>query len=305
MEISLDNIERLEIGASHHFYQAIGATSVNHKPLVTKTKSTGAAEDYFFMKDNLEMRKWVGERVVQSLGAHSYTLANETYECTIGLDRDQIMDNKLGPLFMGAAQQGEAAARHPEQQVFSLLRLGFTELCHTKRPFFATNHPSASSEGTFSNILDKAQGASLETLFNEGRIWFLACCSRVIRPFIEQERESLTFVTRTDVTADNLFKHRRFEFGADYRGAYGFSLPQLCVAVRGDVTPENYDEAVQRMANFTTASRKRMGIVPTHLIHGAKFRRKVKEMLKAQTLANGAQNTYFGEVESIEAPNLF
>lgn len=305
MYLSLDNLERLEIGASVHFHRAIETTKVNYKPLVTHTKSTGAGEDYAFMRDNVQMREWVGERVVQQLGAHTYTLPNKTWECTIGLERDQIADNKLGEFFLAAAQQGEAAAKHPQQQVFSLLRRGFTDACHTKKPFFAADHPHASGEGAFSNILDKSLGVQLATLFEQGRVWFLACCDRVIRPFIEQEREPLSFVTRTDVTADNLFKHRRFEFGADYRGAYGFSLPQLCVAVLGDLTADHYDEAVQKMASFTTASRERMGLVPTHLIHGAKHRRKAKELLKAQKLANGADNTYFGEVTPIEAPSLF
>lgn len=298
MEICVENIERLEYGASQHFYRAFEATKVDYGDLVTVSPSTGRTEEYFFLKNNLRMREWLGERVIQSLGAHEYTLTNRTWECTIGIDRDDIADNRLSRFILDFVQQGEACALHPQEMVFSLFSRGFEDLCHTKKPYFSDQHPHPTGTGTFSNILNKGGNAE------QGQLWFLACCNRMLRPFMKQDREPLRFVTRTDATYDNVFKHRLFEFGADYRGAYGYTLPELCIAVKGDLTAENYDEALVRMKSFVAASGKRLGIKPTHLIHGAKLARKAKVLLASQKLENGADNPYYGEVRPLESPEL-
>lgn len=298
MQITVENIERLEYGASQHFYKALEATKVNYGDLVTVAPSTGRTEEYYFFKDNVRMREWVGERVVQSLGSYEYTLTNKTWECTIGIDKDDIADNKLSRFVMDFVQQGEACALHPQEMVFSLFPAGFEQLCHTKKPYFSASHPHGSGKGTFSNIIDKGG------IMDQGELWFIACCNRVVRPFLKQDREPLTFVTRTDVTHDNVFKIRNFQFGADYRGAYGFTLPELCVAVKGPLTSQNYDEALVRMKSFTSAGNKRLGIKPTHLIHGAKYSREAKTLLHTQRLANGADNPYFNEIKALESPYL-
>lgn len=71
------------------------------------------------------MREWVGQRVIHNLESAGAQLKNKHYEHTIGVDRNDIEDDKLGiyaPMF---SMQGEIVARHPDELVWGLLPTGF------------------------------------------------------------------------------------------------------------------------------------------------------------------------------------
>ena len=63
--------------------------------------------------------------------------------------------------------------------------------------------------------------------------WFLLDTTKPVKPFIYQERKKPVFVQQTDPQADNVFKRKKFLFGAEARAAGGYGFWQLCVGSTG------------------------------------------------------------------------
>lgn len=63
--------------------------------------------------------------------------------------------------------------------------------------------------------------------------WFLLVTSRPVKPFIYQERKKPVFVEQTNMGNDNVFSKKKFKYGAEARGAGGYSFWQLAWASDG------------------------------------------------------------------------
>lgn len=63
--------------------------------------------------------------------------------------------------------------------------------------------------------------------------WALLDVSRPVKPFVFQERKAPVMVMQTDPQSDAVFERGKFRFGAEARGAAGFSLWQLCFGSTG------------------------------------------------------------------------
>ncbi len=64
-------------------------------------------------------------------------------------------------------------------------------------------------------------------LAGQATTWYLFCTTFPIRPLIWQLRKAPQFLSRTDPTAENVWRANTFEYGVDSRGNVGFSLPFL------------------------------------------------------------------------------
>lgn len=63
---------------------------------------------------------------------------------------------------------------------------------------------------------------------NEATRWYLADTSKPIKPFIVQMRRAAQFVAKTDMSSsDAVFTTKKFQYGVDYRGNVGVTLPFL------------------------------------------------------------------------------
>jgi phage major head subunit gpT-like protein len=63
---------------------------------------------------------------------------------------------------------------------------------------------------------------------NESTTWYLADTSKPVKPFVYQVRRAPQFVAQTDMaTSDRVFSTRKFQYGVDYRGNVGVTLPFL------------------------------------------------------------------------------
>jgi phage major head subunit gpT-like protein len=61
-------------------------------------------------------------------------------------------------------------------------------------------------------------------LANQPTVYYLLATERM-KPIVLQVRKEPQFVQRTDVTMDNVFHRKTYEFGADARGNAGYGLP--------------------------------------------------------------------------------
>lgn len=63
--------------------------------------------------------------------------------------------------------------------------------------------------------------------------WFLLDTTKPVKPFIYQKRKAPVFVEQTDPQADNVFKRKKFLFGAEARAAGGYGFWQLAYGSTG------------------------------------------------------------------------
>ncbi|WP_334110868.1 Mu-like prophage major head subunit gpT family protein [Thermodesulfitimonas autotrophica] len=122
------------------FNKAFENTQPVYPRIATEVPSSTREEEYKWLGKVPRMREWIGDRVIQNLAAHGYTIKNRDWEATVAVDRNDIEDDAIGiytPLIQALAQ---SAALHPDELVFELLVNGFTQKCYDGQPFFAAEH---------------------------------------------------------------------------------------------------------------------------------------------------------------------
>lgn len=124
--------------------------------------------------------------------------------------------------------------------------LGNLIMCHANEERYARqvaealNTPQVYGSNTAAAATSNVFMGKVDVLVNPyltvtaGKPWYLLCTNRGINPFIWQNRQAPNFVTRTNVTDENVFKLRQYEYGVDLRGAASYSFPFL--AFRGSAS---------------------------------------------------------------------
>lgn len=163
MEITPSVLRAMRADFNKSFMNAYGSTPVYYPELCTTIPSTTAQNNYGWMADLPNMREWLGERVMQNLVTHSYTLENKEWELSFSVPRKDIADDNLGQYAEIAAAHGEAARKHPDQLFTTLLTTGHTNTCFDGQYFFDTDHPVAlrgPSTDTYSNYESSGRALS-------------------------------------------------------------------------------------------------------------------------------------------------
>ncbi|GBR50057.1 Mu-like prophage major head subunit gpT [Acetobacter pomorum DSM 11825] len=260
MEISQSNLSALFTNFNLVFNQALESAQSHYKDVSMIVPSKTETEVYKFLNNLPGMHEWVGSRTINRLSGSGFAICNKNWEQTIGLDRNDVEDDKygfFGPLVRNMAVSG---ASHPDELIFSLLGDGFTKKCYDGQNFFDSAHPvtldGTEDIRTYSNVFGSGKCAP----------WFLLDCSRPIRPLIFQSRRPLTFTQKTNVSDSNVFFENTFYYGADARYNVGFGLPQLAFACTAPLTPYNYSVVRAAMMSQMSATGRPLGIKPTHLV---------------------------------------
>lgn len=135
------------------FNEAFAGAKPLYEKIATVVPSATKSEEYGWLGSFPRLRKWIGDRVINSLAAHGYTIKNESWEATVEVNRDDIEDDTYGVYTPMVKELGRSAATHPDEIVFGLLAKGFTETCYDGQYFFDTDHrdedgPIQSNKGT-------------------------------------------------------------------------------------------------------------------------------------------------------------
>lgn len=135
------------------FNEAFAGAKPLYDKIATVVPSTAKSEEYGWLGAFPRLRKWVGDRVINSLAAHGYTIKNESWEATVEVNRDDIEDDAYGVYTPMIKELGRSAATHADEVVFGLLAKGFTEPCYDGQYFFDSDHkdedgPVQSNKGT-------------------------------------------------------------------------------------------------------------------------------------------------------------
>lgn len=141
MEITRASIRQLQVGFSGTFRSAFTSTEPKLVSLATTVTSTTRTNTYGWMAKLLKMRKWDGPRIIQNLNTFAYTLENEPYELTVGVETRDIRDDQLGiytPLF---DELGRAAKKWPDQILKGVLQAGTAQNGFDGVAHFSALHP--------------------------------------------------------------------------------------------------------------------------------------------------------------------
>lgn len=284
MIINKGNLTSLHIAFKAAFQGGLGQAPTQYEPFVTVVPSTTGAEEYGWLGQMPNVREWLGDRVINGIQSHGYTIKNKPFELTIAVPRDKIEDDQYGvytPLF---TEMGRATAAHPDQLVFNLLKAGPTTLCYDGQNFFDTDHPVINEDGTtgVQSNWDNNGGAGLA--------WYLLDNSRAIKPIILQNRKLPNFVAKTSDTDDNVFDKGEYVYGSDSRRNVGFGFWQMAYGSRKPLTEENLIAAYTEFTSRKGDHGRPLGLKPTHLVVAPAQKFTAAKLVSATTLTNGAEN---------------
>ncbi|MTI74722.1 MAG: hypothetical protein FH747_13870 [Stenotrophomonas sp.] len=298
MFINKANLSTLFVAFKAAFAAGFAGVTPIYKDVALVVPSTTSTEEYGWLGLFPSMREWVGDRVVNGVLAHGYSIKNKSFELTIGVPREAIEDDQYGvfsPLF---TDMGKVGAENPDKLVFGLIKNGASTLCYDGQYFFDTDHPVTAADGTVSSQ------ANWDNNGGSGTAWYLLDTSRGIKPVIYQERKAPNFVAKDSETDDNVFSRKEYQYGIDSRCNVGFGLWQLAYGSRKALDETNLIAAYTAMTERLGDGGRPLGVKPTVLLVPPSLEWAARKLVNATTLANGADNVLKGVVEVKVSPFL-
>ncbi|HHQ4672515.1 TPA: Mu-like prophage major head subunit gpT family protein [Aeromonas veronii] len=293
-------LQALFTGFKKNFEDAKSEAPAQYTKIATVIKSTTKSNTYGWLGKFPSLRKWVGDRVIESMKAHGYQIVNEDFEATVAVDRNDIEDDELGiyaPLFQ---EMGLAAGIHPDELCFGLLGAGFTTPCYDGQYFFDTDHPVyPKADGTGTPVL--SANVVVDAGY-QGEPWFLLDTSRALKPVIFQDRKSPQLIAMTKVDDEAVFTRKEFRYGVDCRDAAGFGFWQLAFANKRALTPDNLWDSFSKMREFQADGGRKLGVKATLLVVPPSLEKLATQMLERE-LANSS-NELKGKLELVVADYL-
>lgn len=277
------------------YRNAFDTTTAMYTSVATVVTSNSREEVYSWLGDMPKMREWIGDRRIKQLTAKGYSIVNRKFEMTIGVERDDIEDDKLSLYAPRFQMMGQSAAQHPDEITFELINSGFTSLCYDGQNFFDTDHP-VGQQGQEVSVSNMQAGT--------GETWILADLSRPLKPWVFQRRRDYDFTSKEDgKTSDHVFMRDQYLYGVDARVAAGFGFWQMAFGSKADLTAANLRAAYTAMTNFTDDEGRKLNIKPTHLIVGNNNHFKARDILMSEQV-NGTTNVDRNLVQLMHAPML-
>ena len=261
--------------------------------LVAMTTMSGTAEEVYPWLGQLPgMKEWIGERVVENLRQHGFTIRNRDWEQTVSVPRNAIDDDRYGVYTPFMRAMGIAAMKHYDEIVWPLLKKGFTTLCYDGQNFFDDSHPVLDKDGGETTISNADYDASRASTHKP---WFLLDLSQMIKPIVLQIRKRPSNLVRLDREDDeNVFMRKEFIYGVDCRDDVGFGLWQTSYGSNDTLNDTNYEAARVALMEMKGDYGRPLGIMPTHLVVPPSLEKEALELLNADRKANGATNVYRG-----------
>lgn len=296
MIINRSNLGDLFIAYNAAFNQGLRGAEPVWDKVATRIPSSSSQNRYAWLGQFPKLREWVGDRHIQSLKSHDYTITNKDHEATVAVDRNDIDDDNYGIYTPMMQEMGYAAATHPDEIVFDLLKNGDTNLCYDGQGFFDTDHP-VGKEGNETTVANINTGGSSNP-------WYLLDTRRPLKPFIFQVRKPYDFVSKTAPTDDNVFHSKQFLYGVDARVAGGYGFWQMAYRSNQTLNAANYEATRAAMKSFVSDEGRPLGIMPTLLVVGPSNEADAKEVIKAERNANGASNVNYNDVGVLVTPYL-
>ncbi|CAM4176689.1 Mu-like prophage major head subunit gpT family protein [Pseudoalteromonas byunsanensis] len=291
----------LQTGFKKNFQDGLSEAKPQYTAIATEIKSTTKSNTYGWLGKFPSLKKWVGDRDIQSMKAHGYSIVNDDYEATIGVDRNHIEDDELGIYAPLMQEMGRSAGIHPDEMCFPLLNDGFTTLCYDGQNYFDTDHPvypNADGTGTVQSVANMAEDGAYT-----GPAWYVIDDSKVLKPIIFQVRKKPQFVSMTKTDDEAVFTRKEFRYGTDCRDAAGFSFWQLAFANKRALNADNLWHSIKSMRTFTADGGRKLGIRPTTLVVPPELEDVATKLLERE-LDSNSSNELKGRLKLVVADYL-
>jgi phage major head subunit gpT-like protein len=295
MIISSQSLRALFTGFKTVFQNAFDGAPSDYAKVAMVVSSATKQEEYGWLGTVTRFREWLGDRVVQNLKTHDFTIKNKDFENTVGVDRNDIADDTLGVYTPMLAQLGQDAKTHPDELIFALLAAGFTSACYDGQYFFDTDHPVIGADGQVASVSNFGGGTSTP--------WYLLDATRAVRPLIFQKRQDYKFISMDKDDDESVFSRKIFRYGVDARVNVGFGLWQLAYASRQSLDPTNFGAAYAALMSIKGDNGKPLGIRPSLLVVPPTLRDAALTITKADII-NNTTNVQRGAVDVLVTPWL-
>jgi phage major head subunit gpT-like protein len=296
MQISRANLAALRVGFQAIYAQGLQSVSADWLSIAMETTSSSAKEAYGWLGTSTRFREWVGPRVLQNLQEHDFEIKNRAFENSIGVDRDNIEDDKLGIYTPMLQQLGMDAGQHPNELVFDVLNRAHQIACYDGQYFFDTDHPVVDESGATKSVSNYGGGS--------GALWVLYDASKVLKPVIFQRRRDYTFVAMDAANDEQVFADKTYRYGVDARVGCGVGMWQLAYGSRQTLDADSYTAARTALASVTGDQGKKLAIMGTKLLVGPSNEAAAREVLLAERNNAGATNVWRNTAELIVTPWL-
>ena len=273
-------------GFKKNFEDAKSEAPSQYTKIATVIQSTSKSNTYGWLGRFPSLRKWVGDRVINSMQAQGYTITNDDWESTVGVDRNDIEDDEIGiyaPLF---AEMGRAAGVHPDEQVFALLKAGFTTTCFDGQYFFDTDHPVYPNADGTGTVVPTAN-AVIDGAYT-GEPWYLLDDTKALKPIIFQQRKAPQLVSMDKLDDEKVFTSKQFRFGVDCRDAVGFGFWQMAFGNKRTLNADNLWDSISKMRGFTADGGRKLGITPTVLVVPPSLEKVATRLLERELDSNSS-----------------
>ena len=296
MLLNTTSLKALYTAFSTAFQGAFDGVEPQYTKITMTVPSSTAANEYGWMGKFPRVREWIGDRVVQNIELHDYTIKNRDFELTLGVNRNHIEDDNIGiynPLF---SEMGHAAATFPDELIWALLKAGFVTLCYDGQYYFDTDHPVLDEKGDVYSVSNFSGGA--------GPAWYLIDATRAIKPIVWQTRKPFKLVRKDREEDDNVFSKKEFVYGVDGRCNAGFGFWQLAHASKLTLNAANYETARAAMLGMKADYGRPLGLKPNLLVVGPSLEGAARRLLASQLVNGGETNPWAGTAEILVVPWL-
>lgn len=297
MEINSVTLRSANVGFNAAFARGLGTAASLYTSVATVVPSSTKTQEYGWLGKAPRFRQWLGDRVVNAMAKHGYSLTNQSFENTLGVDRDDFEDDNLGvytPLF---EEMGSAARTFPDELVWALLKAGFETKCYDGQYFFDTDHPVLDEDGDPISVANTDGGA--------GTPWFLMDVSRPLKPLIFQERKKFDRLVRMDKEDDtNVFMRKEFLYGLDGRCQVGFGFWQQAWGSKQTLDAAHYATARAAIGGMKGDYGRPLGLNPRLLVVPPSLEGAARKIVGNQLTTGGETNEWYGTAEVLVVPWL-
>ncbi|WP_339144845.1 Mu-like prophage major head subunit gpT family protein [Pseudoalteromonas galatheae] len=276
----------LQVGFKKNFQNGLDEAKPSFTQIATVIPSSTKSNTYGWLGKFPSLQKWVGDRQLQSMKAHAYSIVNDDWEASISVDRNDIEDDELGIYAPLMQEMGRSAAIHPDEVCYPLLASGFTTLCYDGQNYFDTDHPvyeKVDGSGAVESVANMAADGAYT-----GPAWYVLDTSKVLKPIIFQERKKPQFTSMTKLDDEAVFTSKLYRYGTDCRDAAGFSFWQLAFGNNRELNADNLWDAITKMREFKADGGRKLGIRPTTLVVPPGLEKVATRLLERELDANSS-----------------
>lgn len=141
MQITPSNLTFLFNAWNLQFQAGYDETAPWYSQIATTKTSATEQESYAWSSRVAQLREWIGEREMRSVGTYVQTIVNKDFESTVEVDRNKILDDTYGIFDFPMRDLGRAARKWPDVLLLSALQNGQTQACYDGQNFFDPSHP--------------------------------------------------------------------------------------------------------------------------------------------------------------------